>query len=99
MTSKNVPEYVSFTDAAQILVRRGLVGSMTPQGLRYIARTRDGKKSQKPWPFGTKPSQEPYLMAGKTRMMRTESLLDHFEKYPPTGRGPAKQPRRAAGTP
>jgi hypothetical protein len=89
------PPYISFTDAAQLVVQRGLVGSMTPRGLRYMARARLTKAvpAEQRWPFGDGPSQEPYLAAGRTRMMRTEVLLRYLEKYPPTGRGPARKPR------
>lgn len=91
MTASKDPAYVSFTDAAKLLVRHGVAGSMTPQGLRYIARSRDNRDS---WPFGDKPGQEPYLTAGNTRLMRTALLLEHFRKHPPTGRGPDRSSRR-----
>lgn len=94
MTARKDPEYISFTDAAELLVRHGLVGSMTPQGLRYIARTRDKKDRKDRWPFGTGPGQEPYLTAGNTRLMRTERLLKYFDQHPPIGRGPDRAPRQ-----
>lgn len=95
MIASKDPDYVSFTDAAQLLVRHGVVGSMTPQGLRYIARSRDTRDRDKgPWPFGDGPGQEPYLTAGNTRLMRTALLLEYFGKHPPMGRGPARSPRR-----
>jgi hypothetical protein len=87
------PDYISFTDAAALIVRRGLASSMTPRGLRYMAHARSTNKDLEPeqrWPFGDNPGQEPYLPAGRTRMMRTQTLLEYIEKYPPTGRGPAK---------
>jgi hypothetical protein len=92
MTEREYPDYISFTDAATLIVRRGLAGSMTPRGLRYMARARANisKPVEKRWPFGTGPGQEPYLIAGKTRMMRTKVLIDYLEKYPPKGRGPAR---------
>lgn len=94
MTERKDPDYISFTDAAALIVRRGLVGSMTPRGLRYMAHARATKNTPaaQRWPFGDGPGQEPYLIAGKTRMMRTKTLLDYLEKYPPTGRGPARSP-------
>ncbi|NUS82697.1 MAG: hypothetical protein HOY75_08085 [Streptomyces sp.] len=94
MKKPDYPAYISFTDAAALIVRRGLVGSMTPRGLRYMALARDRKTTPtaQRWPFGDKPGQEPYLPAGRTRMMRTERLLEYLEKFPPTGRGPAKTP-------
>jgi hypothetical protein len=95
MTAHDYPDYISFTDAAALIVRHGLVGSMTPRGLRYMAvsRTRKSTPAAEWWPFGDGPAQEPYLIAGKTRMMRTKTLLDYLEKHPPNGRGPDRQPR------
>ncbi|GHJ34315.1 hypothetical protein ACFV4E_22880 [Streptomyces hygroscopicus] len=91
MTSKNsIPEYVTFADAAELLVRQGLAGSMTPQGLRYIERRAN-------WPFGEGEGREPYLIAGRTRLMRTARLIAYFREHPPTGRGPDKKPRRRRG--
>lgn len=96
MTRRDYPAYISFTDAAALIVRRGLAGSMTPRGLRYAAISRSKEKDPKRrWPFGDRPGQEPYLTAGRTRMMRTERLLEYLEKHPPTGRGPARKPRAA----
>lgn len=94
MTEREYPAYISFTDAAALIVRHGLAGSMTPRGLRYIAIARRREKlPERRWPFGNAPGQEEYLMAGRTRMMRTDLLLEYLEKHPPTGRGPARNPR------
>lgn len=95
MTERTDPPYISFTDAASLLVRRGIVGSMTPRGLRYVADSRDSKNipDDQRWPFGDGPSQEPYLVAGRTRMMRTAALIEYLEKYPPKGRGPDRGER------
>lgn len=95
MTERKDPDYISFTDAAELLVRRGIVGSMTPRGLRYMAIARSSKKTpaEQRWPFGDGPTQERYLTAGRTRMMRTARLLEYLEQFPPTGRGPARNPR------
>ena len=98
MTTRSYPDYVSFTDAASIIVREGLASSMTPRGLRYMATSRskvqdDPEKKAMLWPFGDGPDQEPYLVAGRTRMMRTKTLLDYLERHPPTGRGPARKSR------
>lgn len=92
MTERKDPDYISFTDAAELVVRRGLAGSMTPRGLRHMARARSSKElpAEERWPFGDGAGQEPYLPAGRTRMMRTPVLLRYLEKYPPTGRGPAR---------
>lgn len=98
MTERKDPAYISFTDAAELIVRHGLAGSMTPRGLRYLAHARSTAKDDVPeeqrWPFGDQPYQEPYLPAGRTRMMRTERLLAYLEKYPPIGRGPDSKPRQ-----
>ena len=85
-------DYISFTDAAALIVEYGLASSMTPRGLRYMAHARSTKDTPQEhrWPFGDGPGQERYLPAGRTRMMRTKVLLDYLEKYPPTGRGPAR---------
>lgn len=97
MTKPDYPAYISFTDAATLIVRRGVVSSMTPRGLRYLANARSTSEdlpAEQRWPFGDGPGQEPYLPAGRTRMMRTELLLEYLEKHPPTGRGPARKPRQ-----
>lgn len=99
MTERQYPDYITFTDAAELLVRHGVAGSMTPQGLRYIARSRS-KRTDPPglrWPFGDGPGQESYLRAGRTRMMRTARLLEYLTEYPPTGRGPARKSRERRG--
>jgi len=94
MTERKDPDYISFTDAAELIVRHGLTSNMTPRGLRYMAIARSNKKLlAERWPFGDGPGQEPYLIAGRTRMMRTARLLKYLEQHPPTGRGPARQPR------
>ena len=94
MTERKDPDYISFTTAAELIVRHGLAGSMTPRGLRYMALARSSKQipPEQRWPFGDQPGQEPYLPAGRTRMMRTAVVLEYLEKFPPTGRGPAKSP-------
>ncbi|WP_333757954.1 hypothetical protein [Streptomyces sp. ISBFB 2968] len=92
MSARKDPQYISFTDAADLIVRHGLAGSMTPRGLRHMATVRSRKEptAKDRWPFGDKPGQEPYLVAGRTRMMRTARLLKYLEKFPPKGRGPAR---------
>jgi hypothetical protein len=97
MTTHGYPDYVSFTDASTIIVREGLAGSMTPRGLRYMATARSNEEDPtRRWPFGDEDGQEQYLRAGRTRMMRTTRLLEYLEKFPPTGRGPARQPQSTA---
>jgi hypothetical protein len=97
MTKPDYPAYISFTDASALIVRLGVVGSMTPRGLRYLAKARSTNEdlpAEQRWPFGDGPDQEAYLPAGRTRMMRTELLLEYLEKHPPTGRGPDSKPRQ-----
>lgn len=99
MTERKDPDYISFTDAADLIVRHGLASSMTPRGLRHMARARSGTEvpAKQRWPFGDGPGREPYLIAGRTRMMRTQRLLDYLQQYPPTGRGPDRGPRAQPG--
>jgi len=96
MTEPKDPAYISFTDAAALIVRHGLAGSMTPRGLRYMAEARSNSETpaDQRWPFGDGAGQEAYLIAGRTRMMRTEKLLEYLKKHPPTGRGPDSKPRQ-----
>lgn len=84
MTRKR-PPFVTFTSGAQILVDEGLVQSITPDGLRYIARKAED------WPFGDGPNQLPYIPVGNARTMETGAFLAYFRKGPPRGgRGPNK---------
>lgn len=98
MTERGYPDYISFTDAADLIVRQGIAASMTPRGLRYMAQARLAKTipAEQRWPFGNGPDQELYLKAGRTRMMRTEKLLEYLRKYPPTGRGTARKSRSSS---
>ncbi|MCX5001017.1 hypothetical protein [Streptomyces longwoodensis] len=62
--------------------------SITPDGLRYIARTAED------WPFGDKPRQRAYEMAGRTRTMETAAFLEYFRQGPRRGgRGLKPKPR------
>lgn len=80
------PPFVTFTTGAQLLIREGLVKSITPDGLRYIART------AKDWPFGTEPGKHPYIQVGNARTMETGIFLAYFRDGPARGgRGPNKQ--------
>jgi hypothetical protein len=79
------PPFVTFTTGAQILIDEGLVESITPDGLRYIART------DKSWPFGQGPGKLPYVQVGNARTMETSAFLAYFKEGPPRGgRGPNK---------
>lgn len=79
------PLFVTFTTGAQLLVDEGLVESITPDGLRYIART------DQDWPFGDRPDRHPYVKVGNARTMETGVFLAFFKGGPPRGgRGPNK---------
>jgi hypothetical protein len=85
VTRTDLP-YVTFTTGAQLLIDEGLVESITPDGLRYIART------AKDWPFGSGPGKHPYVPVGNARTMETGVFLAYFKSGPPRGgRGPNKQ--------
>lgn len=79
LTGEAPPPFVTFTTGATLLVKQGLVRSITPDGLRYIART------AKDWPFGGEAGQLPYVMAGRTRTMHTGTFLAYFRKGPARG--------------
>jgi hypothetical protein len=87
MTEEALPPFVTFTTGAALLVEQGLVQSITPDGLRYIARTAED------WPFGDKDGQSPYVMAGRTRTMETGTFLAYFRQGPARG-GRGLKPKR-----
>lgn len=80
---------LTFALAAERLVTEGHVRSMSPEGLRKLART-DGE-----WPF----SEDDYERMAGARVLHYERLVEYFQtrsKRP--GRGPDKEPRgRPAG--
>lgn len=77
------PPFVTFTTGAKLLIDEGLTESITPDGLRYIARTDEN------WPFGDQPDKHPYVMVGNARTMETGIFLSFFKAGPPRGgRGP-----------
>lgn len=81
----NTPPFVTFSTGAQLLIDEGLVDSITPDGLRYIARTDEA------WPFGDEPGRHPYVMIGNARTMEKGIFLAYFKAGPPRGgRGPNK---------
>lgn len=85
-----LPHFVTFASGPALLMKRGLVESITSDGLRYIAR-HDPK-----WPFGDKEGQHPYLMVGRTRTMETGTFLAFFEQGPPRGgRGLNVRPKKS----
>lgn len=84
--TRKLPPFVTFTTGPQLLIDEGLVESITPDGLRYIARRDDT------WPFGDEPGKHPYVMVGNARTMQTEVFLAFFKAGPPRGgRGPNDQ--------
>lgn len=75
---------LSFTEAADRLVKEGIAESMTAEGLRRLARDpRSG------WPIGPKD----YRVVGKTRTLPYELLAPYMQARK-RSRGPAKQPRK-----
>lgn len=73
------PLFVTFKTGAALLRERGLVDSITPDGLRYIAREVGS------WPFGDDPGKLPYGRVGNTRTMETGTFLSYFKDGPPRG--------------
>ncbi|THA29211.1 hypothetical protein E6R18_25210 [Streptomyces sp. A1277] len=81
----DLPVLVTFKTGAELLVSEGISASITPDGVRYIARQADNG-----WPFG-EGRRYPYQMIGNARAMATQPFLTYFRKHPPKGRGPAKR--------
>lgn len=75
---------LSFTEAADRLVEDGIAESMTPEGLRRLARD-----PLSGWPIGP----DDYRVVGKTRMLPYELLVPYMQTRK-RARGPAKQPRK-----
>lgn len=66
-----LPPFVTFASGADLLVSLGLVDEITPDGIRYIARTDPN------WPFGDgRPCA--YGNPGGTKTMDTPPFLDFF---------------------
>lgn len=76
---EQLPTFVTFTTGATLLEKLGLVDSITPDGLRYIART------DPDWRFGDGPGQTEYVYAGRVRTMETGIFLSMFEGEPRRG--------------
>ncbi|MFI6653202.1 hypothetical protein ACIBI8_37135 [Streptomyces sp. NPDC050529] len=69
-----LPPAVTFTSGAQLLVKLGIVPSITREGIRHIATS---KLYAKTWPFGIdKP--HPYGQAGNALLMATDPFLEFF---------------------
>jgi hypothetical protein len=79
LNADGTPLFVTFKTGADLLVERGLVESITPDGLRYIARKVDT------WPFGSGPEKLAYGKVGNIRTMETGAFLDYFKEGPPRG--------------
>jgi hypothetical protein len=69
-----LPPAVTFTTGAELLVRLGIVDSITREGVRHIATS---KRYRHTWPFGPdKP--HPYGRAQGALLMATEPFLEFF---------------------
>ena len=69
-----LPPAVTFGTGAELLVRLGIVDSITREGVRHIATS---KRYAKHWPFG--PDKEhPYGEASGALLMATDPFLDFF---------------------
>lgn len=84
-----LPESVSFSSGAKLLVDLGLVNTITADGIRYIARSAAG------WPFG-EGRPYPYVGVGSARTMQTTPFLDFFRTGPRRGGQGRKITRGAA---
>ncbi|MFB6445957.1 MULTISPECIES: hypothetical protein [Bacillati] len=76
----NLPPFVTFTSGAALLMELGLVDEITPDGLRYHARSNPDW-----WRFGDREDQMPYVMAGTTRTMETGVFIEMFKDGPRRG--------------
>ncbi|MFD9249480.1 hypothetical protein [Streptomyces bottropensis] len=83
---QELPPAVTFRSGAELLIRLGIVDSITHQGIRYIATTRTD------WPFGPG-KKHSYWTVGNATVMATKPFLTFFRKNPTAGRGPDKKPR------
>lgn len=84
-----LPPAVTFTSGAKLLVKLGIVDSITREGVRHIATS---KLYADVWPFGID-RPYPYGEAGNAQLMETGPFLDFFRhtyKRPGTGEEPAQ---------
>jgi hypothetical protein len=80
--SEERPTMLSFTQAAERLVASGHVRSMTPEGLRKLART------DPEWPV----SPDEYGVVAGARLIPYERVVQYFEtRSKRRGRGPAQE--------
>ena len=73
----DLPPMVTFTTGAELLVKVGLVDSITREGVRFISRSPD-------WPFGPG-KQHQYGKAGSAQTMDTFVFLEYFSSGPRRG--------------
>jgi hypothetical protein len=71
--------HVTFVSGAALLASLGLVDKITPDGVRYLARTSPD------WPFGEQEGMVPYLVVGASRTMDKEVFLAFFRSGPKRG--------------
>lgn len=69
-----LPPAVTFGTGAELLVRLGIVGSITREGVRHIATS---ERYEKKWPFGPDKAH-PYGEAAGALLMATGPFLDFF---------------------
>jgi hypothetical protein len=69
-----LPPAVTFGTGAALLVRLGIVDSITREGVRHIATS---ERYEEHWPFGPD-KQHPYGEAAGALLMATGPFLDFF---------------------
>ncbi|MGP3737939.1 hypothetical protein ACTWJ9_33050 (plasmid) [Streptomyces sp. GDS52] len=89
----DLPEDVTFTEAAALADKNGLFPGATADKLRHLARAR----KETTWPFGDPGEGKPYEYGkvANARKMKTLVLFEHLQDEPPNphGRGPDRKPR------
>ncbi|MFJ6215030.1 hypothetical protein ACIQGZ_17095 [Streptomyces sp. NPDC092296] len=85
-----IPPMVTFTSGAELLVKLGIVESMTREGVRRVAKTDPN------WPFGPDRPHK-YGKVANAQSMATEPFLEFFRARQVKKRGPDKQPRKPKG--
>jgi hypothetical protein len=96
MGETRLPPAVTFGTGAELLVKLGIVRSITREGVRHIATS---ERYAKVWPFG--PDKEhPYGEAAGALLMATGPFLDFFrDVYQRIGdEGGDHQPGKTAST-
>lgn len=85
-----LPPAVTFTSGAELLMKLGIVESITREGVRYIAENHPA------WPFGVD-RPYPYGRADRALLMATGPFLDFFRENPPARSRSAKHDDKAGG--